>query len=70
MIADGDKVVVRWRGEATHRGDFLGIPPTGRDAPMTGIAIYRLSEGRVVERWVEADLFGLTGRLSATAEAK
>ena len=67
MIADGDKVVVRWRWRATHRGDFLGIPPTGREAPMTGIAIYRLSESKIVERWVEADLFGLTGRLRASA---
>jgi hypothetical protein len=34
---------------------------------MTGIAIYRLSERKIVERWVEADLFGLTGRLRASA---
>jgi hypothetical protein len=34
---------------------------------MTGIAIYRLSDGKIVERWVEADLFGLTGRLRTNA---
>lgn len=67
MIGEGDKVVVRWRGRATHRGDFLGIPPTGKTVSFTGIAIYRLSNGKVVERWVEVDLLGVMGQLRATA---
>ena len=64
LIAEGDKVVVRWRWQATHQGEFLGIEPTGRPAPMTGIAIYRLEAGKIVERWVELDLWGLQQRLS------
>jgi len=67
MIAEGDRVVVRWRSRATHRGEFRGIPPTGRDASTTGIAIYRLSKGKIVERWVEVDMLGLTERLRASA---
>lgn len=69
MIAEGDRVVVRWRSRATHKGVFRGIPPTGRDASLTGIAIYRLSKGKVVERWVEVDMLGLTERLRASAAA-
>jgi hypothetical protein len=56
LIAEGDKVVVRWRWNATHKGEFLGIPATGKEAPMTGIAIYRVTRGRIVERWVEVGL--------------
>ena len=63
LIAEGDKVVVRWSWEATHQGEFFGIQPTKMPAPMTGIAIYRLAEGQVTERWVELDLLGLQQRL-------
>jgi predicted ester cyclase len=37
LIAEGDKVVARWRSRATHRGDYMGIPPTGREVEVTGI---------------------------------
>ena len=66
MVAEGDRVVVRWRWDATHSGPFLGIPATGKPAPTTGIAIYRLQAGQIVERWVSLDLLGLTRRLGAT----
>jgi steroid delta-isomerase-like uncharacterized protein len=67
MIAEGDKVVVRWRARATHKGPFLGIPATGKAVSFTGIAIYRLSKGKAVERWVEVDLLGLAGQLRPAA---
>jgi predicted ester cyclase/ketosteroid isomerase-like protein len=67
MVAERDRVVVRWRGRATHRGPFLGIPPTDAPVTLTGIAIYRVSNGKVVERWVEVDLLGLTGQMRAAA---
>jgi len=66
LIAEGDRVVARWRWDATHKGTFLGIPATGQSAPVTGMAIYRLSEGKIVERWVELDRLGLAQRLGAT----
>jgi len=67
MIGERDRVVVRWRARATHRGDFLGIPATGKAVSFTGVAIYRLSKGKIVERWVEVDLLGLSGQLRATS---
>jgi predicted ester cyclase len=67
MIAEDDKVVVRWRARATHGGVFRGISPTGTRVSFTGIAIYRLSKGKVVERWAEVDLLGLTEQLRAAA---
>jgi hypothetical protein len=46
MVAEGDKVAVRWMGEGTHRGKLLGIPPTGKHVRMMSIGIYRLAGGR------------------------
>ena len=59
LIAEGDKVVVRWRLLGTHKGDFLGIAPTGRAIALKGIAIYRVKDGKLMERWVVSDLHGL-----------
>ncbi len=59
LIAEGDKVVVRWRLLGTHQGDFRGIAPTGRPIALKGIAIYRVDAGKLMERWVVSDLHGL-----------
>ena len=52
MIAEGDKVAVRWSAVGTHKGEWEGIPPTGRQAAWTGILIYRIAGGKIVEEWV------------------
>ncbi len=59
LIAEGDRVVVRWRMLGTHSGDFRGIAPTGRAITLRGIAIYRVNDGKLMERWVVSDLHGL-----------
>src|SRR5689334_20820559 len=59
LIAEGDKVVVRWRLLGTLEGDFGGIAPTGKAIELKGIAIYRLESGMLMERWVVSDLHGL-----------
>jgi steroid delta-isomerase-like uncharacterized protein len=59
LIAEGDRVVVRWRLLGTHKGDFRGIAPTGRAIALKGIAIYRVEGGKLMERWVVSDLHGL-----------
>lgn len=58
LIAEGDRVVVRWRLLGTHKGAFKGIAATGRQITLKGIAIYRVREGRLMERWVVSDLYG------------
>jgi predicted ester cyclase len=65
VIAEGDKVVVRWTWKCTHKGEFMGIAPTGRQATVTGMAIYRVAEGKCVERWVELGLLNLLRQLGA-----
>jgi steroid delta-isomerase-like uncharacterized protein len=58
IIAEGDRVVVRYRVEGTHLGDFQGIGPTGRRVTWSGINIFRIDCGRIVQSWSEVDGIG------------
>ena len=62
-VAEGDKVVLRWRITGTHRGELLGIPPTGRPVAWGGIAIFTVANGRVVSERGEEDALGLMQQL-------
>ncbi|GAA1159521.1 ester cyclase [Kribbella jejuensis] len=55
MVAEGDRVVVRWTNTGTHVGDFAGIPPTGRSFQIAGIDIYRVEANQVAEHWHVVD---------------
>jgi steroid delta-isomerase-like uncharacterized protein len=55
VIAEGDKVVVRWTNSGTNVGDFLGIPATGRSFRTAGIDIYRVEDGKLAEHWHVVD---------------
>ncbi len=65
LIAEGDKVVYRWLLRGTHTGTFMGIPPTGNTIAITGIDIFRITGGKIVESWVNADAFGMLQQLGA-----
>ena len=65
LIAEGDKVVVRWSITATHKGELMGIPPTGVQVTWTGIAIDRIAGGKIVEKWVNPDKFSMLQQLGA-----
>jgi len=67
LIAEADRVVVRWTMRGTHEGDFAGIVATGRTVALQGIAIYRVDSGKLMERWVVSDLHGLLQDIGATA---
>jgi len=55
MLAEGDKVAVRWTGHGAHKGEFMGIAPTGKQVKVTGISILRIVGGKIVEEWTEMD---------------
>jgi steroid delta-isomerase-like uncharacterized protein len=57
LIAEGDKVVVRWRNAGKNSGSFLGIPATDNDISIAGIDIHRLHDGRLAEHWHVVDQF-------------
>jgi steroid delta-isomerase-like uncharacterized protein len=65
QIAQGDLVVnrVTWRG--VHSGDMAGVPATGRSVELTGINMFRVSDGRVVEQWAQLDMLGLLQQIGA-----
>ena len=63
MVAEGDKVAFRWTFTGTHTGELMGIPPTGVQVKMTGITIYRITNGKVVEGWLNSDRLGVMQQL-------
>lgn len=65
VVAAGDKVAVRGSIHGTHRGELMGIPPTGQAVTVTLIDVNRIAEGQLVERWAEADMLGLLQQLGA-----
>jgi steroid delta-isomerase-like uncharacterized protein len=68
VIAEDDRVVVRWTNAGTHVGEFLGIPPTGRTFTIAGIDIYRVSEGRLAEHWHVIDQLAMLQQLGLLPE--
>ena len=56
VVAEGDRVVVRWTWTGTHRGPFMGVPATGRQVQGTGVGIYRIADGLIAEQWVTEDM--------------
>ncbi len=65
QIVEGDRVVERCTMTATHAGEFMGIPPTGKRVTLPSIDISRLRNGRIVEHWMQADVLGLMAQLGA-----
>ncbi len=65
VFAAGDKVVARLSFRGTHKGEFQGIQPTGKEVTWSGIWIYRVADGRFIERWHNYDMLGLLQQLGA-----
>ena len=65
MITEGDKVVVRSTFRGTHNGDFMGIPPTGKQVTIPVFLIYRIADDKIAEHWMQADSLGLLQQLGA-----
>ena len=65
VIAAGDRIVLRWHSQGTHRGELEGLAPTGARGSVTGISIDRWQNGTIVESWSEWDNLGLARQLGA-----
>ena len=63
IIAEGDKVVLRWTFRGTHQGELMGIPATGKQVTMAGISIYHFVNGMLEEIWENYDRFGFLQQL-------
>lgn len=63
VIAEGDKVAVRWSGIGTHSGDGLGYAATGRGVRFSGMTIGRIEHGKLLEGWNVFDQLGMMQQL-------
>ena len=63
VVAEDDRVVVRWTNSGTHVGEFAGAPASGRTFTIAGIDIYRVADGLLCEHWDQVDQLALLGQL-------
>jgi steroid delta-isomerase-like uncharacterized protein len=68
MIAEDDKVVVRWTNHNVHHGSFMGIPATGKSAMVSGIDVHLLRNGKLAEHWDVVDTLSLLQQLGVLPE--
>jgi steroid delta-isomerase-like uncharacterized protein len=65
QIAEGDKVMTRLTTRATFLGECLGYQPTGKTVEISGIAVHRVVDGRLVEHWAHMDMTGFMRQIGA-----
>jgi predicted ester cyclase len=70
MIAEGDRVMVRWTSHGTHIGELNGLPPTGKSTTNSGINIFRVVDGRIVEVWDIMDRLWVWQQLGVLPDLK
>jgi steroid delta-isomerase-like uncharacterized protein len=66
-VENGDASVVRWTWGGTNTGELLGIPPTGKSATTTGVHVFHVRGGKIVETWVSYDAVGFLQQLGLVA---
>ncbi|MFC1795246.1 ester cyclase, partial [Planctomycetota bacterium] len=70
IIAEGDKVAIRWTVNGTHLGELMGVPPTERPVEFTGSTIYRFVDGKIVENWWAYDALGMMQQITTLPESE
>ena len=63
MTCEGDKVVVRWTAQGTHKGELMSLAPTGKRLKATGIDIFRITNGKIVAIWGQFDVLSILKQL-------
>lgn len=69
IISAGDRVIARWTGTGTHRGELMGLEPTGRPISVDAISIFRIANGKIAEEWTVWDALGLLQQVGAVPVA-
>jgi steroid delta-isomerase-like uncharacterized protein len=65
LVAEADKVAARFTMRGTHKGPFLGVPPTGKPIAVAAMNLYKFAAGRIVEEFGQPDLLGLLQQIGA-----
>jgi predicted ester cyclase len=69
QIAEGEKVATRLTTRAIHNGgEYMGVPPTGKQAEISGISIETIKDGKIVERQVNSDWHGMMQQLGLLSQ--
>ena len=63
MVGEGDKVAAQVTSRGTHKGEFMGIAPTGKQVTVTTIGIYRFAGSKLEEAWIQMDELGMLQQL-------
>jgi steroid delta-isomerase-like uncharacterized protein len=66
LAADEDNVAFAYTVTGTHKGNFLGIPPSGKKVKARGLQMSRFKDGRIVERWGSSDELGILQQIGVT----
>lgn len=67
QVAEGSKVVTRWRGSGTHDGELMGVPSTGKRVETSGMIISRFEDDKIAEEWASVDVLGLMTQIGAVS---
>jgi steroid delta-isomerase-like uncharacterized protein len=59
LVADEDNVAFAYTATGTHKGDFMGVAPTGKSIKIRGMQISKFEDGKMIERWGSSDELGL-----------
>jgi predicted ester cyclase len=70
MVTEGDKVALRGTFQGTHAGELMGVSPTGQRVTITLIDINRIENGKLAERWGQADMLGMMRQLGVAPPSK
>jgi steroid delta-isomerase-like uncharacterized protein len=65
QVAEGDRVVTRLTAYGKHEGDLPGLPRTGNALKMTAVAIHRIEDGKLAEKWSDKDVLGFLQQVGA-----
>jgi steroid delta-isomerase-like uncharacterized protein len=70
ILADGDRVVTRWRMQGTQTGPLMSLDPSHQSLDVTGIRIDRFENGKIVESWGNWDVLGMLEQIGALPELR
>jgi steroid delta-isomerase-like uncharacterized protein len=67
LVTD-DRVTIRWTSDATHRGEYLGVPPTGKRIHIEGLDLFHVRNGKITEAWIEYDNLSVLQQMGVTPQ--
>ena len=70
QVAEGDMVVTRWIARGTHRGEFMGVPPSGNHIEVSGMSMDRISGSRIVENWNNWEALEMMRQIGAIPDSE